>query len=151
MGGCGLPVRKAFSYGIRHISLWFNEVWPYTSLNHNEICRIRYEKSMKMPHVRESATSILFLFVYMFQKIILNLCNKNVFLYCISHSVWSVSKYRPTKQLKTSSWCIAMTSFMKGRGSGPEKWTDANPARSYLGGGGHSTLFLGRYVRPDAP
>ena len=37
------PVREAFSYGIRHISLWFNEVWPYTSLNHNEICRIPYE------------------------------------------------------------------------------------------------------------
>ena len=37
------PVRESFSYGIRHILLWFNEVWPYASLNHDEICRIPYE------------------------------------------------------------------------------------------------------------
>ena len=30
-------VQEAFSYGIQHTSLWFNEVWPYASLNHNEI------------------------------------------------------------------------------------------------------------------
>ena len=34
------PVHEAFSYGMGHISLWFNEVWPYASLNHNGICRI---------------------------------------------------------------------------------------------------------------
>ena len=36
------PVHEAFSYGIRHISLWFNEVWPYASLNDSEICHMPY-------------------------------------------------------------------------------------------------------------
>ena len=57
LGRLRTPVREAFSYGIRHISLWFrfNEVWLYASLDPNEICRSR----MKMPHVQESATSLL--------------------------------------------------------------------------------------------
>ena len=38
------PVREAFSYITRHISLWFNEVIPYASLNHNEI----WQKSPKV-------------------------------------------------------------------------------------------------------
>ena len=33
---------------IRHISLWFNEVWLYASLNNNEICRILYENASHM-------------------------------------------------------------------------------------------------------
>ena len=41
------PVSKAYSYGIRHISLWFNEVWPYASLNYNGICRIPYENASR--------------------------------------------------------------------------------------------------------
>ena len=49
------PIHEVFSYGIRHISLWFNEVYGHTSLNHNEICHIH----MKMPHVRDSASSLL--------------------------------------------------------------------------------------------
>ena len=38
-------VREAFSYGIRHISLWFNKAQIHTSLNHNEICCIPYENA----------------------------------------------------------------------------------------------------------
>ena len=43
------PVRRAFSYGIyiRHISLIFNKVCPYDSLNHNGICRIPYEHASR--------------------------------------------------------------------------------------------------------
>ena len=41
------PVRETFSYGIRHILLRFNEVWPYASLNHNEIYRIQYENTSR--------------------------------------------------------------------------------------------------------
>ena len=36
-------------------SLWFNEVWPYASLNHNEYAVSR----MKMPPVREYASSLM--------------------------------------------------------------------------------------------
>ena len=35
-------------------SLWFNEVWPYASLNHNEYAVSR----VKMPPVREYASSL---------------------------------------------------------------------------------------------
>ena len=50
-------VRKAFSYGMRHISyaLRFNEVWPYASLNRNGL----YVSDMKMPHLRDCAISVL--------------------------------------------------------------------------------------------
>ena len=48
-------VREAFSYRIRHISLWFNEVWPYASLNHMKYAISR----MKMPHVRKTVISLL--------------------------------------------------------------------------------------------
>ena len=41
-------MREAFSYGIRHISLWFNKVWPYASLNHNGIYHIPYENASLM-------------------------------------------------------------------------------------------------------
>ena len=47
IGRLRTPVREAFLYGIRHISFWFNEVWPYASLNHNEICRISYENASR--------------------------------------------------------------------------------------------------------
>ena len=40
-------------------SLWFNEVWPYASLNHNEYAVSRAVFSMKMPPVREYASSLL--------------------------------------------------------------------------------------------
>ena len=49
-------VRETFAYGIRHIL--FVIQWSmtlYASLNHNQMCRIPYE----MPHVRESATSLI--------------------------------------------------------------------------------------------
>ena len=42
------PISEVFSYGIRHISLWFNTVClisSYTSLNHNGICCILYENA----------------------------------------------------------------------------------------------------------
>ena len=45
LGRLRTPVHEAFSYGIQHISLWFNEIWPYASLNHNEICHIPYENA----------------------------------------------------------------------------------------------------------
>ena len=47
IGGLWTPVREAFSYGIRHFSLWFNKIWPYVSLNLNEICRIPYENASR--------------------------------------------------------------------------------------------------------
>ena len=47
IGRMRTPVCEAFSYGIWHISLWFNGVWPYASLNHNEICRIPYENASR--------------------------------------------------------------------------------------------------------
>ena len=47
LGRMRTPIRVAFSYGIRHISLWFNGVWPYASLNHNEKCRIPYENASR--------------------------------------------------------------------------------------------------------
>ena len=40
-------------------SLWFNEVWPYASLNHNEYAVSRAVSRMKMPPVREYASSLL--------------------------------------------------------------------------------------------
>ena len=40
------PLCEAFSYGIRHILLWFSEVWPYASLNRNEICRNLYQSAL---------------------------------------------------------------------------------------------------------
>ena len=60
IGRMRTPVRDPFSYGIRHgirtvYSLWFNEVWPYASLNHNEYAVSR----MKMPPVRDYASSLL--------------------------------------------------------------------------------------------
>ena len=39
-------------------SLWFNEVWPYASLNHNEYAVSRAVFRMKMPAVREYASSL---------------------------------------------------------------------------------------------
>ena len=39
------PVGEIFSYRIRHISLWFNELWSYASLNHSGLCRIPYENA----------------------------------------------------------------------------------------------------------
>ena len=45
LGRMRTPVREVFLYGIWHISLWFNEVWPYASLNQNEIWRIPYENA----------------------------------------------------------------------------------------------------------
>ena len=47
VGTLRTPVREPFSYGIQHISLWFNEVWPYASLNHNDICCIPYENASR--------------------------------------------------------------------------------------------------------
>ena len=46
------PVSEAFSYGIwhifvGHISLWFNEIWPNASLNHNDICHFPYENTSR--------------------------------------------------------------------------------------------------------
>ena len=41
------PVREAFSYGIRHVPLWFIEAWGHTPLIHNEICRIPYENASR--------------------------------------------------------------------------------------------------------
>ena len=35
-------------------SMWFNEVWPYASLNHNEYVVSRAVSRMKMPPVRRS-------------------------------------------------------------------------------------------------
>ena len=39
---CAVPYERHFhagyARGIRHISLWFNEIWHYGSLNHNGIC-----------------------------------------------------------------------------------------------------------------
>ena len=40
-------VRDAFSCGIWHILLWFNEVW-HVSLNHNRVCPITYENASCM-------------------------------------------------------------------------------------------------------
>ena len=58
--------REAFSHGIRHgidtaYSLWFNDVWPYASLNHNEYAVSRAVSRMKMPPVREYASSLLYI------------------------------------------------------------------------------------------
>ena len=39
--------RVHFLYRIRHISLWFNEVWPYASLNNNGLRRIPYENASR--------------------------------------------------------------------------------------------------------
>ena len=39
------PFREIFSYGVRHTSLWFSEVWLYASLNHSGIYRIPYVKN----------------------------------------------------------------------------------------------------------
>ena len=41
----GSPVPEVFSYGIRHISLWFSELWLYASLNHNGMCHVPYESA----------------------------------------------------------------------------------------------------------
>ena len=39
-----------FINGIRHTpSLWFNEAYGHTSLNHNEICHIQYENASRRP------------------------------------------------------------------------------------------------------
>ena len=40
-------------------SLWFNKVWPYASLNHNEYAISRAVSRMKMPPVREYASSLI--------------------------------------------------------------------------------------------
>ena len=48
------PVREAFSYGIRHNHC---DSWPYASLNHNEYAISRAISRMKMPPVREYASS----------------------------------------------------------------------------------------------
>ena len=39
------PMCEVFPYGVQHISLWFNEVWPYASLNYNGIRHILYENA----------------------------------------------------------------------------------------------------------
>ena len=39
-------------------SLWFNEVWPYASLDHNEYAVFRAVPRMKMPPVQEYASSL---------------------------------------------------------------------------------------------
>ena len=39
--------------------LWFNEVWAYASLNHNEYAVSRAVSLMKMPPVREYASSLM--------------------------------------------------------------------------------------------
>ena len=44
-------------------SLWFNEVWPYASLNHNEYAVSRAVCRMKIPPVREYASSLLSTYV----------------------------------------------------------------------------------------
>ena len=58
VGTLRTPVREAFSYGIQHISLWFNEVWPYASLNHNDtelsICTTDGSYDGKTPNVASS-------------------------------------------------------------------------------------------------
>ena len=41
-------------------SLRFNEVWPYASLSHNEYAVSRAVSRMKMPPVREYASSLLY-------------------------------------------------------------------------------------------
>ena len=45
-------------------SLWFNEVWPYASLNHNEYAVSRAVSRMKMPPVREYASSLISFILY---------------------------------------------------------------------------------------
>ena len=39
-------------------SLWFNKVWPYASLNHNEYAVFRAVSRIKMPPVRDYASSL---------------------------------------------------------------------------------------------
>ena len=46
------PVHKTFSYGTWDILLWFKDVWPYTSINHN----IPYENASR---IQEPATSLV--------------------------------------------------------------------------------------------
>ena len=53
-------------------SLWFNEIWPYASLNHNEYAVYRAVSRMKMPPVREYASSlmshtVIFIFMHYYQ------------------------------------------------------------------------------------
>ena len=69
LGRMRTPVREAISYGIQHISLWFNGVWPYASLNHNKICRIPYENASRTgysTHPPYWSFKIKLLFVYFF-------------------------------------------------------------------------------------
>ena len=55
---CAVPYVRHFCTGYSIlISLWFNEVWPYASLNHNVICHMI--SGLKMPHLRDCAITLL--------------------------------------------------------------------------------------------
>ena len=49
IGRLWTPICETFSYGIQHISLWFNELWPYVSLNHNLLWKYLTYGSQQSP------------------------------------------------------------------------------------------------------
>ena len=130
---CGRPlivgrlrttVREAFSYEIRHISLWFNEVWPYGSLNHNEICRILYENASRTvvrnlpilkgrPHI--SCQICLLLIHFTFGTIIYTVqmwsCHKEIIIYNVSFVVLLLWKFI-VPCLYYKKWVLSFSFFL---------------------------------------